>query len=205
VFNTGPQFAGVLGDDESQIAHAFFKNDNGGDFFPGITAGGDITMRIEGATFDQPVTVDPSTVMLHVLWRDDQVSALTNQYVNFHNHHTATDPFREFSSFTTTAVFSSFPVPNYVLDSPGLDVSITGNGTNQLDITATFPYDLLRNLEEMGQAVPDGIPAPQGFLEPFHFHLEYVVPEPATLVLLAPGAVYLMRRKIDRRRGTRSA
>lgn len=195
VFNTGPQFADALKPDESQIAHAFFKIDNGGDYFPEITAGGDVTIQVENVTFDQPVFLDASTVMLHVLWRDDQVSALDERYINLHNHHTATDPFRDSSLFTNSGVFTTFPVPNFVLDAAGLDVAINGNGTNQLDLTVSFPYEMLRNLEEMGQAVPDGVPAPQGFLEPFHFHLEYVVPEPATLLLLLPGTCLLLRSR----------
>ena len=84
-------------------------------------------------------------------------------------------------------------MPNYVLGASGLDVAVHGNGTNQLDLTVSFPYGILRNLEETGQDVPDHLRAPQGFLEPWHFHLEYVVPEPATLAMVLPGICLVFR------------
>lgn len=124
-------------------------------------------------------------------------TALQNRYCNLHSHYTLTEPFRGFSLLSASAVFNSIPVPNHVLGASGLNVVVKGNGTNQLDLAASFPYEILRNLEEMGQDVPNGVPAPQGFLEPFHFHLEYVVPEPATLALVLPGLglVYRSRRR----------
>lgn len=187
---------------ESLVTHAFFKIGIGDDFFPGILAGSDVTMQVSGITFDQPVAVDQSTVMLHALWKDAQVQSLTNGYFNLHNHHTLTDPFRDFSSFFP-GVFLDVPVANYTLDNPLLDVTFLPTAPNQYDLSATLSYDILEHLEEIAlnlNANPEdvaGLPAPQGFLEPFHFHLEYVVtPEPTTLVLLVPAVWALRRRRV---------
>jgi len=46
--------------------------------------------------------------------------------------------------------------------------------------------------------------APQGFLEPFHFHFEYAVsPEPGTLGLIAMGMMLMGRRMTRRPDGDR--
>ncbi len=185
---------------ESLVTHAFFKLGVGDDYFPGIVAGGNVTIDVASITFDQPVFVDESTMMLHALWKDSQVQGLTNGYFNLHNHHTLAAPFRDFGSFFPS-VFLDVPVANYTLDDPLLDVTVTGNGTNQLDLSATFSYDILEHLEEVALNLnpnPEdvaGLPAPQGFLEPFHFHLEYVVtPEPSSLALLLP-AIWAIRAR----------
>jgi len=199
---TGPPFDDALRPNESLISHAFFKlgGNNNAEFFPNIDDNGQVTIKVEGISFDQPVFVDPSTVLIHTLWTDSQVSQLDFPYFNLHDHQTLTDPFRNQDAFENPSinVFNSAGgTPNYVLASNLIDVIVDGNGTNQLDLTLTFFYDALRNFEEQGQTVPAGLPAPQGFLEPFHFHLEYVVaPEPGTLLLFGVAGLSLgLRRK----------
>ncbi|MFQ5463344.1 MAG: hypothetical protein ACE5E5_12060 [Phycisphaerae bacterium] len=195
---TGPQFDQVLTADESLITHAFFKfpGQFNADYFPGIVPGSNITVQVDGINFDAPVTVDHDTIMLHSLFADAQVQGLPSPYFNLHNHEITSLNFRNFDDFVSTGVFSTFPVPNYVLGSNDLSVVFSGEGTNQLSVALTFPYSLLEHTEEFGQTVPDGLPAPQGFLEPFHFHLEYVVtPEPASLALLLPAALMVCRRR----------
>ncbi len=195
---TGPQFGQVLTANESLMAHAFFKlpGQLNSDYFPGILPGTNITFQVDGITFDSPVTVDHDTIMLHSLFADAQVQGLPAPYFNLHNHEIPSQNFRNFDDFGTTGVFSSFPVPNYVLGSNDLNVAISGEGTNELSLAVTFPYSLLEHSEETGQTVPGGLPAPQGFLEPFHFHLEYVVtPEPISLALLLPAAAVVCRRR----------
>lgn len=196
VANTGPQYADVLGPNESLISHAFFKLENGNPFFPTVVDNGILSVEISGIEFDQPVTVDPNTIMFHTLYLSQQVEQLGDPYVQLHNHFTSESTFRDMTDFEETNVFTNFPASNVVLDSDQFDVVVDGNGTNTLDITLTFEYDILRHLEETGQAPPPLLPAPQGFLEPFHYHLEYVVtPEPATFLLLIPGALAIVRRR----------
>ena len=86
---------------------------------------------------------------------------------------TASDPFRDYEAFLNQGVFSTFPHPDHVLAdvTPVFDCSA---GTT-LQFTLTVPYHLLQNLEEEGHHPPPGLPAPHGFLEPFHFHCEYAV------------------------------
>lgn len=197
--NSNPAFADVLGPNESLITHAFFKNvpsQLNDDFFPDLVPNGDLTFTVDDIHFDGPVTVDESTLLMHVLFNGDQVDQLPNFYFNVHNHHTGTDPFRNFDEFINGGIFSDFPFTgaNYVLGD--VTPQFTGNGTDTLGFSVTVPYDILKNIEEVGQQVPAGLPAPQGFLEPFHFHFEYVVtPEPATLALLLPGVLLISRRR----------
>ena len=195
--NSNPIFADVLGPDETLIAHAFFKNvpfDVDEDFFPDIVEGADVSISIGPITFDHPVTVVDSTVLFHTLW-NEQADELEHPYHHLHNLHTAADPFRDFDDFVAGGIFATFPENNFTLAS--ITPTFTGNGTDTLMLNIDIPYDMLKNLEEKGHGkVPPGLPAPHGFLEPFHFHVEYVVtPEPATLAMLLPACWWLNRRR----------
>ena len=194
--NSNPAFAGVLQPGETLVSHAFFKlvpAQVGDEFFPGLLPGGDITVSVQNMHFNQPVVVDHSTFLMHVLFNGDQVDLLVPTYVSVHNHHTAQDPFRDANDFLLGGIFND--APNNT-DFGTVTPMFTGEGTADLGLTVTFPYSLLRNLEDTGQAVPAGLPAPQGFLEPFHFHFEYVVtPEPGAILLLGLGCAFALRRR----------
>lgn len=193
---SNPAFEHIIGPNETLLAHTFFKSDNDGDYFPGIVEGSAVTVTVENIRFAHPVTVVHSTFLFHTLW-NEQADQLDHPYHHLHNIHTQTDPFRDSNDFFSGGLFTDFPSPNYLLS----DVAplFTGNGTDTLGMTMTIPYELFRHLDEMGHGhVPHGLPAPHGFLEPFHFHFEYAVtPEPATwllLGLLAPVALRVARR-----------
>lgn len=180
---SNPSFADALGPDESLISHAFFKKLPEGfgleDFFPNLDFTSEetsrITVRVDAIHFDEPVDVRMNTVMLHVKW-NDQVAQLSKPYVGLDDHFTVTPVFRDQNHFEAAGIFASFPAPNFVINSPDVDIVFGGLGTDTLSLEVSFPYRLLKNLEEMGQNTPPpALPAPQGFLEPFHFHIEYVV------------------------------
>jgi len=176
----------------------------GDEFLPQVDVEGNITFTIENITFDRPVQVRQNTFLLHALWDIDQVDMLgvddhghSHAYNSHHNAHLVSG-FRNFSSFFLggSPVFVSSPA-NFALGV--INPTVTHDAPNIIDVSITFPYRMLTNLEDMGMGVPDGmgLPAPGGFLEPWHFHLEYlVVPEPAALTLLAGGAgLMLLRRR----------
>lgn len=180
------QVPGAVYPGESVITNAFFKINNGQDYFPGLIPGGNLTLTVENIQFDQPAFIDESTMVLHTFWDVDQVDQLPMPYLHPHGFKTATNPFRDLNLFLGAL---PFPADHYVLDQ--FDPVITGNGTNTLGYTLTVPYDILKHIHEShhGQTVPPGLPAPQGFLEPFHFHVEFAVtPEPTSLLLLVTGA-----------------
>lgn len=190
-----PKLPPVFRPNETLVSHAFFKIDNSGEFFPGLIEGGDLTVSIDNIQFSEPATIVEDTLMLHAKWRPEQSDLLDEIYIHIDDHYTITDSFRDFDTFLNHIFFDQ-PVSNYVLNEPDLAWTITGNGTDTLGLSLTFPYDLLRNLEETGQEVLPGLPAPQGFLEPFHFHIEYVVaPEPGSLALLLVGTLLAWRRR----------
>lgn len=204
LFGRRPLVPGGIGPDESLLAHAFFKTPNhANDFFNDIAPNQSLTFSVQNMQFANPVFLQTDTVMMHKLWDVDQLDAvdIANSpflHLQAHNHNTQTDPFRNFADFFP-GVFSDFP-PNYELGTlPALQV--TGNGTTNLGFSVTFPYEIFRHQEEDPQnplTIPGGLPAPYGFLEPFHFHLELVVsevPEPATLALLLAAGPLLLRRR----------
>jgi len=194
---SNPAYAHVIGPDETLVAQTFFKINNAGDYFPGILADGNVTISVQNIPFNQTVTVQPTTFLFHTLWRDDQADLLPHPYHHLHNLFAQTATLRDAEDFLAGGIIDDFPEPNYALSA--VSPVFTGNGTDTLGYTLTVPYSLFRNLAESGHAPPPaGLPAPHGFLEPFHFHVEYIVtPEPATLLLMAP-ALLLLRRKSRR-------
>ncbi len=209
VFSAGPNVYGrrvnvhneypeVIADHESLIAHAFLKLDNSEDYFPGIPADGVVTVRVENVHFNEAVFVDESTFIFHTFWDTNQSDQLHHFYHHEHNLHTLTDPFRDTHEFELAGEFVHHPSPHHVLGDLAPYITITGEGTDTLDILAEIPYSLFRHIHEEGQHVPHGLPAPHGFLEPYHFHLEYIVstvPEPGTLLLLASVSLITLRRR----------
>jgi hypothetical protein len=198
----------VQAPNETLMRHGFYKFNSGNqinvddDFFAGIDVEGNVTVKIENITFDRPVQVRQKTFLLHMLWDIDQVDMLEmgghhgHAYNAHHNLHLI-DGFRNFSSFFLggSPEFVSHPA-NFALGD--INPVVTHDAPNVIDVEITFPYRLLTHLEDMGMGIPDGVdlPAPGGFLEPWHFHLEYlVVPEPGSLALLAGGALLLRRRR----------
>lgn len=184
VLLNNPAFRGVIQPAETLVSHAFFKIDTSGDYFPDLVVDdiepGTITLQFGPIVFDAPVAMAPSTLMLHMKW-NGQNGMLENPYVWTDDHLIPTETFRDQSTFLAAGVFATQPSPNFLLSAPDVNLTVTGDGTNAISIEISFPYAMLENLEETGQNIldPDDatntLPSPQGFLEPFHFHLEYVV------------------------------
>jgi hypothetical protein len=213
-FNTLGRRTAVLGEaptaqaaNETLMRHGFYKagvNDQlnkGDEFFTGIDTEGNITLEVTGITFDRPVKVREDTFLLHMLWDGGQVDGwgldgdLNARLFHTNNHHLVSG-FRDFSDFFlgSNPVFKTNP-DNYIAGT--IAPVVTQTAPNIIDVSLTFPYRLLTHLEDDGMGPPANppLPAPGGFLEPFHFHLEYlVVPEPGAGALLAATTVLISRR-----------
>ncbi len=179
VDNTHPE---AIGPDESLVSHSFFKIDINADYFPGLITNGNLTITIDNIQFPQPVTLETDTMMMHLLYspaQTGQIMPAVEAYNYVYNHHMATSSFRDLAAFldTPNMLIDNFPpgISNFVLHS--IEPVITGNGTRRLGISLTIPYNKLKHIEQNTQTWPATVPAPQGFLEPFHLHLEYVVAE----------------------------
>lgn len=192
----------VIGPNETVISHNFFKTDISEDFFPGIAADGMVTFEVDAIQFDQPVWVEESTVIFHTLWDLGQIrSALHHPYHHAHNIHTLADELRDMDKFELTNEINDHQ--DHMLGDMASRIIITGEGTDTLHFMAEVPYEMFRHLAEEGQEVMPGFPAPHGFLEPFHFHFEYVVtsvPEPCALLLLLSGGGLLLHHRRKSRR-----
>jgi len=199
------EIPGAVRDNESLLTHAFFKDvftpQPGGiyeDFFADIDTTTDLVISVQNIQFAEPTWIAANTFLQHALWDANQADQVDPFYHHTHNAHTLTDPFRDFEDFFPI-VFEDFPMPNYTVGLFGqtADVDITGQGTTNLGVSVTMPYEQLMHLEHMPDTtVPSNLPAPGGFLEPFHFHFEFVVvPEPTTLALLGAVVPLLMRRR----------
>lgn len=193
----------AIGDNETVIAHAMFKGHDTHDdvYFHDMDVSGAVTLEVANIQFDQPTWILEDTLMLHKMWDADQVDQLPNFYINVSNYESLQDPFRDSDAFFPLH-FTDFPEPNYDfggLAEHGGIVSISGQGTTSLTLSVTIPYSMFRNFEDVDQDVPDHLPAPAGYLEPFHFHVEYVVssvPEPASLCLLLAATPLVLRRRV---------
>lgn len=177
-FGIRQDIRGGLADHEALIAFTFFKDhmDHSRNFFSDIASEDTIiTVEITGIQFAEPVTLVGSTFLMHRFWDADQVDQLDNFYINLHNYGLSTDLWRDIELFFPNP-FTDFPVPNY---RPGemttaMSVDVQGSATDNISLTFAFPYKLFKHYEETGQTVPPGLPAPFGYLEPFHFHFEGV-------------------------------
>ncbi len=194
------QYPSVLGADESLISHNFFKANIANDYFPGIVQGGNVTFDIANIKFAEPVRVDRDTMIFHLFWATAQSEQLDHFYHHVHNLHTLTPTLRDEHEFHKA--HELIDPPHHVFGDMAPYISVLGDGTDTLRLMAAIPYDeFFKHLDEMGQIVPPGLPAPHGFLEPFHFHFEYVVsavPEPASLSMLLVGG--LLTARVRRRR-----
>lgn len=198
------------GSNETLMRHGFYKYDTDGlnindDFFPGVLTDSNVVIEIRDIEFDRPVQVQTDTVLLHALWNLDQVDQLglnaqnlPRAYSSPHNHHTVAG-IRDLQAFKDEGIFLDNPVANYNVGA--IVPAFSQSAPNMLDVTLSFPYELLRHLQDDGLGVPAGLPGPGGFLEPFHFHLEYlVVPEPTTAVLLSVLSIPFFKRQQTRGR-----
>jgi len=197
--------AGAFGPDESVLYHGFFKPfPFTTDWFDGIAPDGNVTFEVQNIQFAEPVVLQTDTFLWHKRWDADQADQLSPGYIHVDNLDTGPAPFRDLAEFQNTVppIFASNPDNFTVGTLSGANaLEVFGQGTNTVGWRITVPYALFEHLENAGQTTPGDLPAPHGFLEPFHFHFEMAVarvPEPATGLMLLAGGLITIRRRTRR-------
>lgn len=204
-------FPDVIAPSESLLTFSWYKIANSADLFPDIAHDATVTIKVEGIQFAEPVRFHVDTYLFHNLWDPQQFETAILRGLfetNMHGHyfHTLTNPFRD------TAKFQQVPgefspdgqMVHQTFGSIAPMITLLGDGTDTLGFIAEIPYSLFAHPHEGhngGHQHGDpyeGLPAPHGFLEPYHFHFETLVsavPEPASLLLLTLGGLTALRRK----------
>lgn len=207
-------FPEVIAPSESLLTFSWYKLNTGADYFPDIAHDATVTVKVEGIKFSEPVTFHRDTYLFHNLWDSQQfetaiLRGLFETDMHGHYFHTLTDPFRDTDKFQQ--VPGEFSPPGEMEHQSFGDlapyISLQGDGTDTISFVAEIPYMMFAHPHEghgdhMGGDPYEGLPAPHGFLEPYHFHFETLVsavPEPATLTLLAIGSCALAGRRSRRK------
>jgi|CXWL01.1.fsa_nt_gi hypothetical protein len=210
-------FPEVILPSESLLTFSWYKLDKDGDYFPDIAADAVVTVKVEGVHFAEPVRFHEDTYLFHNLWDTTQFNTailrgLFETDMHGHYFHTLTDPFRDTDKFQQVSGEFSPPgeMPHQSFGDIAPYITLLGDGTDTIGFIAEIPYMMFAHPHEGHggghQGDPyAGLPAPHGFLEPYHFHFETLVsavPEPTTLALLCLGGVAIARRKLRRILGT---
>jgi hypothetical protein len=161
----------------------FYKADKARPWFTGITSDTEITVRLTGVRFNQPVDADPRSVVQHLKYdlgdmescgipgdaRDqfntadpaDTLNSRTRPGVDARLGSLAVDPEEPAPGRGDRSSDTGSPAPLGT-------ASITLRGDDTADLQIAFRYPALRNLRD-----PWKSDLPGTFLEPVHFHVEF--------------------------------
>lgn len=165
----------------------FYKDDKAKPWFPEITAGTEITIRLKGVAFNQPIDADPRSIIQHLKYDPGDMESCgipgdaREQFNTADPHDTLNDRTRPGIDARLGTLAVERPIAasdrkaidtddeSVAEPSPALGTaSLTVRDDRTADLEVTFRYAALRNLRD-----PWKSNLPGTFLEPVHFHVEF--------------------------------
>ncbi|MFG0307349.1 MAG: hypothetical protein ACF8Q5_14175 [Phycisphaerales bacterium JB040] len=148
------------------VKAGFYKNDPGTPWFSDIDTSKPIAITIEGVAYNQPVDLHTDTALLHAKYSPEDLESCG----------LPGDARECFATGSAVENLNRRVRPGVDTTLGGLSASGPGSVTAALSddglvsYTFTFPYAMLRNLQDPWYSTLPGT-----FLEPFHFHVEFQV------------------------------
>lgn len=163
----GTRISKAAGHPQGSVVKAgFYKNDPGAPWFSDIDTSKHITITVRGVRFNQPVDLHTDTALLHAKYAPEDLESCG----------LPGDARECFATGSLTENLNRRVRPGIdttlgALASGG-DGSVTATQDEDglVTYTFTFPYALLRNLQDPWYSTLPGT-----FLEPYHFHVEFQV------------------------------
>jgi|GEM_PF-957275 len=163
----GTRISKAAGHPQGSVVKAgFYKNDPGAPWFSDIDTSMPITITVRGVRFNQPVDLHTDTALLHAKYAPEDLESCG----------LPGDARECFATGSLTENLNRRVRPGIdttlgALASAGDgSVTATQDSDGLVNYTFTFPYAMLRNLQD-----PWFSTLPGTFLEPYHFHVEFQV------------------------------
>lgn len=151
------------GDPDGAIVRVgFYKRDPNRPLFEGMENNEVVEVTVTNIVFDKPAVATAESGLQHLKYSQDGLAecGLAGAAFELYNTVSLTDNLRG-SITTANGRMGS-------LASNGADLHVTHESDGSFTLSARFPYELLRHVQD-----PWKLSKPGTFLEPLHFHIEF--------------------------------